>query len=175
MVALFVSVFEGTFVCTVKDEEPTSPEPFSLSLAVQGTTTSTACHTAVGGVQLTVGRVRSVFIVRVGVAVLTLLPSFVTCVSTTFELSVAAKVRVVVPSEPPGIRIDPVEPPTLPDEGLGAFTPVACQLIALIVGNVDGGFELLLGTVSMLLKLTLTGPFIQPPFSGGFVVILVLG
>ena len=90
IVALLVSVFEGTFVCTLKDEGPDSPEPFALSLAVQGTTTSTACHAAVGGVQLTVGRVRSVFIVRVGVAVLTLLSSFVTCVSTTFELSVAA-------------------------------------------------------------------------------------
>ena len=90
IVALFVSVFGGTFVCTLNEEGPASPEPLALSLAVQGTSTSLACHAAVGGVQLTVGAVRSVFIVKVGVAVLTLLPLFVTCVSTTFELSVAA-------------------------------------------------------------------------------------
>ena len=89
IVALFVSVFGETFVWTLKEEGPTSPEPFELSLAVQGTTTSVACHAGAGGVQFTVGGVRSVLIVNVGVAVLTLLPLLVTSVSTTFELSIA--------------------------------------------------------------------------------------
>ena len=90
IVALLVSVFGGTLVCTLKEDGPTSPEPFELSLAVQGTTTSVACQAGAGGVQLTVGGVRSVLIVSVGVAVLTLLPLLVVSVSTTLELSVAA-------------------------------------------------------------------------------------
>src|SRR5579872_423808 len=90
MVALFVSVFGGTFVCTENDDGPTSPEPPGLSLAVQGTRTSVICHAGAGGVHVTVGGVRSTIIVRVGVAVVTLFPLFVTCVSTTLELSVAA-------------------------------------------------------------------------------------
>ena len=78
MVAAFVSVFGGTFVCTENDDGPTSPEPPGLSLAVHGTTTSVACQAGAGGVQATVGGVRSTIIVKVGVAVLTLFPLFVT-------------------------------------------------------------------------------------------------
>ena len=90
IVALLVSVFGGTFVCTENDEGPTSPDPLGLSLAVHGTTTSVACHATAGGVQVTVGGVRSTLIVKLGVALLTLLPLLVICVSTIFELSVAA-------------------------------------------------------------------------------------
>jgi hypothetical protein len=89
MVTLLVSVFGGTLVCTVNDDEPESPEPLALSLAVHGTIASVACHATAGGVQLTVGGVRSVLIVRLGVAELTLLPLFVISVSTTLALSVA--------------------------------------------------------------------------------------
>ena len=90
MVASFVSVLAGTFVCTVKDEGPTSPEPPELSLAMHGTITSVLCHATDGGVQVNVGGVRSTLIVNVGVDVLTILPLLATSVSTTPELSVAA-------------------------------------------------------------------------------------
>src|SRR3954462_8714543 len=45
----------------------------------------------------------------------------------------------------------------------------------VMVGKLDGGLWLLLGTVSMLLKLTVTLPLIQPLFNAGVVVTLVLG
>src|SRR5579864_4221121 len=45
----------------------------------------------------------------------------------------------------------------------------------LIAGKVEGGLVLLLGTVSILLKLMLKLPLIQPLFKAGFVLTLVLG
>lgn len=90
IVASFVSVLAGTFVCTVNDEGPTNPEPPALSLAMHGTITSVFCHATAGGVQVRVGGVRSTLIVKVGVDVLTIPPLLVTSVSTTPELSVAA-------------------------------------------------------------------------------------
>ena len=90
IVALFVSVPGGTFVCTEKEDGPTNPDPPELSLAMHGTMTSVACHAAAGGVQVTVGFVRSTFIVNVGVDVLTVFPLFVTTVSVVPALSVPA-------------------------------------------------------------------------------------
>src|SRR5579862_6720085 len=83
MLAVFVSVFGGTFVGIVLNEEdPTSPEPPALSLAVHGTTTSVDSHTGAGGVQMRVGGVRSTLNVKVGDAELKTFPLYVTTVST---------------------------------------------------------------------------------------------
>jgi len=125
MVTLFVSVFAGTFVCTEKDEGPTRPEPEPLSLAVQGTTASVACHVTAGGVHETVGAVKSVLMVKLGVEELTLFPLFVTSVSTMFALSVAAYVITVVPSVVTGIVTDPFAPLNVPEAGLGKLAPLA--------------------------------------------------
>src|SRR5580692_3462893 len=54
MVALLVSVPAGTAVDTLNEAGPARPEPPALSLAVQGTVTSVACHAGAGAVQLTV-------------------------------------------------------------------------------------------------------------------------
>src|SRR5271157_3189355 len=88
--AAFVSVPAGTLVETLKEDEPTSPEPPGLSLAVQGTRTSAACQATAGGVQVTVGGVRSTLMVKVGEALLTVPPLLVMRVSMILELSVAA-------------------------------------------------------------------------------------
>ena len=45
----------------------------------------------------------------------------------------------------------------------------------LMVGSVAGGFGLLLGTISAVLKFTVTLPFVQPLFRTGLVVAAVLG
>lgn len=81
----------------------------------------------------------------------------------------------VDPSIVPGTLTDPLAPLMVPEAGVGGFAPVAEYLIDVTVGRGEGGFVLLLGTTSELLKFTLTGPLIHPPFKGGVVVTLVLG
>jgi hypothetical protein len=125
MVTILVSVLGGTFVCTENDEGPTSPEPFALSLALHGTITSVACHAIAGEVQLTFGGVRSTLIVKLGVEVLTVPELLVITASVIFALSVAAYVTTVVPSTVTGMLIDPLEPVSVPEFGVGRFAPVA--------------------------------------------------
>ena len=57
--AALVSVPAGTALDTLNEAGPTRPEPPALSLAVQGTVTSVACHAGAGAVQLTVGGIVS--------------------------------------------------------------------------------------------------------------------
>src|SRR5271166_6785823 len=71
IVAPLVSVPTGTLVVTLNETGPTRPEPLALSLAVQGTTTSVACHAGAGGVQLAVGGMVSTWTVNVGLALFT--------------------------------------------------------------------------------------------------------
>jgi hypothetical protein len=59
MLALLVSVPVGTAVDTLNEAGPARPDPPALSLAVQGTVTSVACHAGAGGVQVTVGAIVS--------------------------------------------------------------------------------------------------------------------
>ncbi len=74
-----------------------------------------------------------------------------------------------------GTLIEPVAPAIVPEAGDGTFAPVTAYLIEVTVGSVDGAPVLLLGTISVPLKLTLTFPLVQPAFRVGFVVMLVLG
>ena len=121
--AMLVSVPAGTEVLDANGVGVARPDPFALSLAVQGTLTSVACHAAAGGVQLNVGLVLSTLMVSIGRAVLAwLLPSVVTIVSIVPALSWPWNVTVVGPSLP-GRLIEPVEPFNVPLAGDGRFVP----------------------------------------------------
>ena len=139
--AVLVSVPFGTLVVTLNNAGVASPDPFRLSLAVQGADTSVACQAATGGEQLNVGAVRSTLIVSVGLALLTVFAplSLAITLSIVPELSVAKKVNTVVPSAAPGMTMDPLAPEIVPEAGLGRFAPVALYVMLPTVGRVDGG------------------------------------